>query len=231
IEAVTPLNGGYRVSTASGASFEVDLVVHGAGRLPELAGLNLEAGGVACSARGIEVDAHLRTANPRVFAVGDCIASPQLARVADLEASVAAENILAERSHAQAATMDYRAVPSILFTYPQYGMVGQTEQSLKRQGIPYTRSFAHNLQWPTYTRIGLNHAAYKILVGADRGILGGHILADNASGLINTLKLAMVNGIAADSLHRQSILSPYPTRESDLAYMLEDFLPHGSVRK
>ena len=138
-------------------------------------GLDLEAGGVAYSAKGIEVDARLRTANPRVFAVGDCIASPQLARVADLEAQVAAENILAERSHAPTGTMDYRAVPSILFTYPQYGMVGQTEQALKRQGIPYTRSFAHNLQWPTYTRVGLNHAAYKILVGADRGILGGHL--------------------------------------------------------
>jgi glutathione reductase (NADPH) len=49
-------------------------------------------------------------------------------------------------------------------------------------------------------------------------------LSDNASGLVNTLRLAMINGITADQLYLQSIMSPYPTRESDLIYMLKPLL-------
>ncbi len=68
------------------------------------------------------------------------------------------------------------------------------------------------------------HAAYKILVGADKKILGAHILSDNASGLINTLRLAMRHDIPADEFYWQNIMSPYPSRESDLIYMLKPFL-------
>jgi len=59
------------------------------------------------------------------------------------------------------------------------------------------------------------------LAGPDGRILGAHILSDNASGLINTLKTAMLNGITTDALYRQSIMTPYPTRESDIIYMLD----------
>jgi glutathione reductase (NADPH) len=103
-------------------------------------------------------------------------------------------------------------------------MVGKTEAALMQENIPYQRSFAKTLQWPTYKRIGLKHAAYKILVGADNKILGAHILSDNASGLINTLKQAMLNGTIAEDLYWQNIMSPYPTRESDMIYMLKPFL-------
>jgi len=103
-------------------------------------------------------------------------------------------------------------------------MVGKTEAALKQEGNAYRRSFEKNLEWPTYKRIGLKHAAYKILVGEENRILGAHFLSDNTGGLVHTAKLAMVNGIPADDLYRQSIMSPYPTRESDLIYMLEPFI-------
>ncbi|UCF93003.1 MAG: NAD(P)/FAD-dependent oxidoreductase [Desulfobacterales bacterium] len=224
IAAITQRSAEFLVTTASGQTFAADLVVHGAGREPNRAGLGLEAGGIESSARGITVDTRMRTSNPQVFAVGDCAATVQLARVADYEAHIAAQNILAELRHTAPAQINYAAVPSMLFTYPQYGMVGQTEKALQQHGVAYRRSFAKNLQWPTYRRVGLQHAAYKILVGPDNRILGVHLLSDNASGLINTLKQAMLNGTPADELYWQSIMSPYPTRESDLTYMLQPFL-------
>ena len=214
----------FTVRTAQGDCFEADLVVHGAGRAPDLDALDLDAAGIEYSQRGIAVDKSLRTSNRRVFAVGDCAATIQLARVADEEANLAAENILAERDLGRKATMDYRAVPAILFTYPQLGMVGRTETDLKKDGLTYHKSFAKNLSWPTYKRVGLMHAAYKILTDADNQILGAHILSDHAAGLINTLKQAMVNQTTAAELYRQAIVSPYPTRESDLAYMLKPLL-------
>jgi glutathione reductase (NADPH) len=221
IKSVEKYKGVFIVITESGDKFETDLVVHGAGRTADIEGLNLEAGGIEFSKKGIITDNHMRTSNPKVFAVGDCVAAIQLARVADYEGKVAAQNILAQLNETQKDTIDYHAVPVLLFTYPQFGMVGKTEDLLKQEGVEYQKSFGKNLRWPTYKRIGLNHAAYKILAGSDGRILGAHILSDNASGLINTLKTAMLSGETAGVLYRQSIMTPYPTRESDIIYMLE----------
>ncbi|RJP44867.1 MAG: NAD(P)/FAD-dependent oxidoreductase [Desulfobacteraceae bacterium] len=221
IVAIEKTAAGFSVKTKSGASHETDLVVHGAGRIPDIAALDLNAGGVAFNRRGIVVDERMMTANPRVYAAGDCVAGVQLARVADFEGHTAADNILAHFGKAEPTTINYDAVPAILFTFPQYAMVGKTETDLQKDGIAYKKRFAKNLTWPTYRRIGLTHAAYKILTSPEGRILGAHFLSDNASGLVNALRLAMINNITADQLYRQSIMSPYPTRESDLIYMLK----------
>ena len=215
---------GFMVVTGKGESLTADLVVHGAGRSPNIEELNLRAGEITYSARGITVDERMCTANPHVFAIGDCAATIQLARVADFEGHVAARNILAEINNTKRVTINYETVPSMLFTYPQYGMLGKTEGALLQQNTAYRKSFAKDLQWPTYRRIGLKHAAYKILVGTDSRFLGAHILSDNASGLINTLKLAMLKSTTVEELYWQSIMSPFPTRESDLTYMLKPLL-------
>ena len=224
INAIEKFDKGFLIHTADDGSFETDLVVNGAGRVADLDTLELNAAGIEYSKRGITVDQTLRTSNRRIFAVGDCAATMQLARVADKEAQVAAENILAELDLGHKSTLDYAAVPVILFTYPQLGMVGQTEDSLKQDGQNYHKSFAKNLSWPTYKRVGLKHAAYKILTDANNLILGAHILSDQASGLINTIKQAMLNGTTVDEVYQQTIVSPYPTRESDLSYMLKPLL-------
>lgn len=223
IESVEKMNDGFKINTKSGEQFEADLLVHGAGRKADIEELNLEAAGIEVSEKGIRVDRHMRTSNPGVFAVGDCVDGIQLARVADFEAVLAARNILADMAKGEIDIIDYSAVPFLLFTYPQCAMVGKTEDALKDEGVDYRKSFGKNLRWPTYRRIGLGHAAYKILTDPDGRILGAHILSDNASGLINTLRMAMINGTTAGQLHRLSIMTPYPTRESDLIYMLEPF--------
>ena len=163
----------------------------------------------------------MQTTQPHIYAIGDCAATIQLARVADYEAMVAANSILGATDDRVWPEMDYSAVPAILFTYPQYAMVGYTEDALKRESIPYVKSVGHKLAWPTYRRIGMSHAGYKILAGTNGEFLGAHILSDNASGIINTIRLAMLNRISIDALYRQSIMTPYPSRESDMLYMLK----------
>ena len=97
-------------------------------------------------------------------------------------------------------------------------MVGKTEAALRKDGIAYRKSFGKNLRWPTYQRIGLTHAAYKILASADGRFLGAHFLSDNASGLVNTLRLAMINGITVETAlpaeHHESLSDP--GKRSDL---------------
>ncbi len=224
IEGIERRTGEFRIRLAGGGIIEAEQVVHGAGRMADLEGLHLEAGGVEHSRAGIRVDARMRTSNPKVFAVGDCAATMQLARVADCEGHVAAKNVLADFGKGKPEVIDYDTVPAILFTLPQLAMVGKTEFSLAESGVRYRRSFARNLRWPTYRRVGLEHAAYKILAGEDGRILGAHFLSDSAAGLVNAMRLAMQNGLTANLFYEQSILSPYPTRESDLLYMLKPFL-------
>jgi glutathione reductase (NADPH) len=145
--------------------------------------------------------------------------------VADVEAQVAADSIAARHNGKDPkAAMDYTAVPAVLFTYPQYGMIGKTEQALKNEGLAYEKSAASRLSWPTYRRVGLRSAAYKVLIDPQGQVLGAHILSDNATGLVNTFALAMKNRISIRDLYTQSVMSPYPSRESDLIYMLKPLL-------
>ncbi len=224
IEAVFRKKEEFEIRFADGEILAADLVVHGAGRVPRIEALNLAAAGITATARGITVDGLMRTSNPRVFAAGDCAATIQLARVADAEAHVAATTIAAEiHSTEPPAPMNYDTTPFLLFTYPQYGMVGETEEALLTAGVKYYKSQQTRLGWPTYRRVGLKHAACKILVDEANRIRGAHVLSDQAAGLVNAFRLAMVNDIPADELYRQHVLSPYPTRESDLLYMLAPF--------
>ena len=215
----------FTVQAKDGGSFEADLVVHGAGRSADIDDLDLDRASIESTRRGVSVGETMATSNPRVYAVGDCAATIQLARVADAEARVAAANIARTISgKGNKVSMNYNAVPSVLFTFPQYGMVGSTEQMLDDDGVDYQKSFGKGLGWPTYKRVGMRSAAFKLLATGKGQLLGAHILSDNACGLIGILTLAMVNEIPVGELYRQCIMTPYPSRESDVIYMLKPFI-------
>lgn len=225
VTAIEQRDGIFTVRTEDGSRYEADLVVHGAGRSPDIDDLDLEKAGIHYQRRGITVNDGMQTTQAGIYAVGDCAATVQLARVADLEAQTAAANIVNRYNNRDTrTTMDYSAVPAVLFTYPQYGMVGATEQALTKEGVAHQKSFGKDLNWPTYRRVGLKSAAYKILAGQDGAVLGAHILSDNATGLISLFTLAMRNQITVDKLYRQCIMTPYPSRESDIIYMLKPLL-------
>jgi len=223
LTGVAKRGAGFAVHTKDGRVFDADLVVHGAGRAPSIESLQLDQGQVDYSRRGITVDREMRTSNPRVFAVGDCAATVQLARVADYEGYVAAKNILAAVEGGEGAAVDHRAVPAILFTYPQYAMVGATEDALKEEGVRYYKNAGAGLSWPTYRRVGLRHAAYKVLVDEESRVLGAHVISDNAAGLIEIFKQAMLDARNVEDLFWRSVMTPYPSRESDIIYMLKPF--------
>lgn len=225
ITAIRWSEGDFTVAAKDGGRFEADLVVHGAGRSADIDDLELDRADIQYSPKGISVNQRMATTNEHVYAVGDCAATVQLARVADAEAQTAAADIVARHEGGRQETgMDYSCVPSVLFTYPQYGMVGASEDALKEEGISYRKSFDKNLTWSTYQRVGLKSAAYKLLSGKNGQLLGAHVISDSATGLIGTFKLAMVNHISIEALYRQSVMTPYPSRESDIIYMLKPLI-------
>ena len=116
------------------SQIEVDQILVATGRSPALEGLNLAAAGVESTARGIATDTAMRTSNPAIFAVGDVTVSYDIVHVAIQQGEIAAHNALAA---GPPQYMDYRIVPVVIFTEPQYGRVGMTEKEVPRQGDSY----------------------------------------------------------------------------------------------
>ncbi len=214
----------YTVHFSSGPSLVVDRVVNSAGRIPHIQPLSLDAAGIESSKKGIAVNQSMQTSVPSVFAIGDCADTVMLARVADMEAHVAARSVMALENGTDLPAMDYRPVPAVLFTYPQLGMVGKTEQALQKENTPYWKSADTGVNWPTYRRVGMQHAAYKILTDENGFVLGAHFLGDNTTGLVNTFKQAMIDHVPIKKIRDDHIMAPYPSRESDILYMLDSLI-------
>ena len=198
-------------------SFPSDLIVNGTGRVPDLDGLNLDAGGVERGARGVTVNEFLQSvSNPGVYAIGDACASPyQLATVADMQAEVAAENIL----HGNLRRPDYQGVPSVVFTQPPLAGVGMTEEQAVQSGESFRVNRGAMGDWPSSRRIGQQHAYYKVLIQEGTGkILGAHLFGHDAGEAINIFALAIKFGLTNSDLKR--VLWAYPTQVSDLKYMI-----------
>ena len=91
INAIEKTNQTFTVTTEKGDRYEAGMIVNGAGRAPNIAALDLNQAGIKNERHGILVDEQMTTTNKNVYAVGDCAATIQLARVADAEAKVAAK--------------------------------------------------------------------------------------------------------------------------------------------
>lgn len=218
-EAVQKTKNGFEVVEhgTSNLSYCGDLIVHGAGRVPTLEALDLEAGDVAFSAEGIQVNAYLQSrSNPRVYAIGDAVAnSPKLSTVADMEAEVAGDNII----HGNKRHPDYENIPSVVFSVPSLAGVGMTEEDADASGLYYRIKKGSMASWPTSRRLGQQTAFYKVVLEKETDrLLGVHILGHNAGEIINIFALAMKSGLRVSDL--QKVLWAYPTYTSDLKYMI-----------
>jgi len=207
-----------RTDKGPSATVEADLVVHGAGRVPDLDELNLEAAGVRYSRAGVTVNAHLQSvSNPRVYAAGDCADSggPPLTPVAGYEGRIVAANLL-EGNH---TTTEYTAVPRVVFTMPSLARVGLGEEDAQRRGLHFRTNHEDTAGWYSSRRVGERHSAFKVLVeeGTER-ILGAHLLGPHADETVNLFALAMRAGVPATQF--KQMFWAYPTHASDTAYMV-----------
>lgn len=222
VSAVERGGNGYtvQVSTPKGTrSFDVDLVVHGAGRVPDIDDLALENANVDYDARrGVTVNEFLQSvSNPAVFAAGDCAAtaSPPLTPVGSYEGRVVAANLL-EGNKTRVA---YPPIPSVVFTVPPLASVGMQETQAHERGLEFEAHFEKTDSWYSTERIGEQYSAYKVLVekGSER-ILGAHLLGPNAEEAINLFTVAMNASMNARDIKK--IIFAYPTYASDIGYMV-----------
>ena len=221
IAAVERGHLGYTVTLARAGvreTIETDLVVHGAGRVADLAALGLDAAGVGWGERGVSVGGHLQsTTNPAIWAAGDSAntAGMPLTPVAVSEAKVAASNMIKGTT----TTPDYAGVPTTAFTIPELVRVGMLEAEAKERGIDLAVRYSDTSGWYSNYRIGETTAAVKVLIDRSNDqIVGAHLLGNEYSELGNTFGLAIKLGLTTRQL--KSATAAYPTVGSDLGSML-----------
>jgi len=196
-----------------------DLVVHAAGRVPEIDDLDLEAAGVARAENGgVAVNEYLQSvSNPAVYAAGDAAASGglPLTPVAGMEGGIVAANLLTGNTR----TPNYLGIPTVVFTTPPLARVGLDEATARAQGLRFTTRHEDTSGWYSSRRVGLVHTGFKTLVEDGTGrILGAHLLGPHAEEIINIFGLAVRAGLSARSL--KDMVFAYPTSASDIGYML-----------
>jgi len=222
VERVTKEGNEYvlEYSTPEGSkTITCDHVIHAAGRVPNVANLNLEAIGVAIGKRGIEVNEFMRsTSNSNVFAVGDCAdtGAPNLTPVSANEARIAAKNLLAGKD---VRAMKYPPIPSAVFTLPPVAKVGLLESEAKEQGLEFDVNFKKTENWYSSMRVGEQFSGFKVLVEKGTGkILGAHLIGPGAEEQINLIAMAMGQGMTANQL--KGVIFAYPSYASDIGSMV-----------
>lgn len=217
VTAVEKKGKGYIVR-AGGEEYDADLVVHGAGRVPNIQGLALEAAGVAAGGDGIKVNEYMQSiSNPAVYAAGDVVdvGAQPLTPVASMEAEAAAHNIL----NGNELKADYTGAPSVLFTCPPLASVGLSESEAKKRGVRYERFMGERLNWSEFKRLGETGNGYKVLYDPSSGcILGAHVLGHNSAETINVFGMAMRMGKTIDDL--RGMIWSYPSYVYTIRYML-----------
>lgn len=204
-------------SNGNDALFDADLVVHAAGRVPDLEPLDLAAAGVDSQDGRLRLNEFLQSvSNPAVYAVGDAASSgPPLTPVASHDAEVAAANML-EGNHRRP---DYSGVPSVAFTIPPIASVGLGERQARDQGLRFRVQSEKGSDWYTARRVAETAYGFKTLLEEGTGrILGAHLLGPHVDEVINVFALAIRKGLTAEDL-RSAIFS-YPTTASDIGYMV-----------
>ncbi len=195
--------------TADGAgSVAVDEILVAAGRAPNVEDIGLEAAGVAVqSGRGISVDDRMRTANPRIFAVGDCCMDWKFTHAADAAAKIAVQNALFFGRKKLSALV----VPWCTYTDPELAHVGLSERDANARGIAtttFTESFEHNDraicegETDGFVRVHVKQ-------GSDQ-LLGATVVGTHAGEIVSLLAAAMTQRIGLARL--AGTIMPYPTR-------------------
>jgi dihydrolipoamide dehydrogenase len=197
---VEPAKGG------DAETLQADIVLLAIGRYAYTAGLGLDAAGVETDERGrIKTDAHYATNIPNIFAIGDVIAGPMLAHKAEDEGVA-----IAERFAGQAGHVNYDAIPSVVYTWPEVAAVGKSEEELKNAGIAYNVGKFPFTANGRARAMGNTDGFVKILADKTTDkLLGAHIIGPDAGTLIAELATAIEFGASAEDVAR--ICHAHPT--------------------
>ncbi|MFN2266956.1 MAG: NAD(P)/FAD-dependent oxidoreductase [Desulfonatronovibrio sp.] len=198
-------------------TIKADMVVHGAGRVPNVDSLNLDKPGVKFNRQGIEVNKFMQSvSNPKVFAVGDVADTPYaLTPTGDMEGRIAASNIIDPGSN----EADYQGIPKVVYTAPALCSVGMMEEEAEKKNISVKIIDNDISEWFSWKHMGQKFAGCKIIIDEKKEIiLGAHVLGSGAEELANMFAMAIKFELPVSKLKK--VLWAYPTKGYYFKYML-----------
>jgi dihydrolipoamide dehydrogenase len=209
-ESVKHTDTGVTVTLAGGKTLDADLLLVAVGRGPVSAGLGYEEAGVAMERGFVKVDEFCRTNVPTISAVGDLIATPQLAHVGFAEGIMVAERI----AGLDVTPIDYDGVPRITYSDPEVASVGITSTAAAERGIE-TTEFSYNLAANGRSLILQTQGAAKIIAakgqdGKPGRVLGVHIVGSRVGELIAEGQL--IYNWEAEPSDVAQLIHPHPTQ-------------------
>ena len=198
IAAVEKNAEGVTVTLQSGEVLKAEKLLAATGRAPAAKNIGLESASIVPDAKCfIPVDGFMQTGARGVYAIGDIVATPQLAHVAAKEGWTAVEHIL---SAAQAVPMSYKAIPRCVYTDPQAACVGITEEQAREQGIDYRAGTFNMIALGKARASGKTEGFAKLLADANDVLIGAALVGAHATEMITTLTLAVAHGLTASQL-------------------------------
>jgi dihydrolipoamide dehydrogenase len=190
-----------------GSKFDVDKLLVSVGRVPQTRDIGLEGAGVKIDPRGhIETDEYLRTANPKIYAIGDCRGGLQLAHKASAEGARAVENALDHHP----MPMDWSVIPSCIYTHPEIASVGLNADVAKETGHEVKLGTARVIGNAKALAEGEPDGYVQIVADAktDR-ILGATLIGIHAVELVHEIAVAMSDALTMDELG--AVIHAHPT--------------------
>ena len=184
---------------------EGDYSLVSVGRRPYTDGLNADKAGVIISERGqIEVNDHLQTAVPNIYAIGDVVRGAMLAHKAEEEGTMVAEILAGQKPH-----INYNLIPGVVYTWPEVAAVGQTEEQLKAAGVDF-KSGSFPFKALGRARAGGDLDGFvKILADSKTDeVLGVHMIGARCADLIAEAVTAMEFKASAEDISRMSHAHP-----------------------
>jgi len=187
--------GQLMLSLSSGDQLTVDAILVAAGRKSNVETLNLSAAGITASDRGlISVDNHFRTQVPSIYAAGDVIGFPALASTSMQQARIALRHAVGSEVNPDS----FRLLPTGIYTIPEVGTIGETEDSLRTKGVDYLVGRGAYQDCARGRIIGDQHGFLKLLFRrADMKLLGVHMIGEQATDLVHIGMMAMLSDSTA----------------------------------
>jgi len=186
-------------------TLEGDYALVSVGRRPYTDGLSADKAGVKITDRGmVEVNNHLQTNIPNIYAIGDVVRGAMLAHKAEEEGVMVAEILAGQKPH-----IDYNLIPGVVYTWPEVAAVGKTEEQLKEAGVAY-KAGSFPFKALGRARAGGDLDGFvKILADAKTDeVLGVHMIGARCADLIAEAVTAMEFRASAEDISRMSHAHP-----------------------
>jgi len=188
-------------------AFEGSHLLVAAGRAPNIDSLDLEKAGVSYDKKGITVDAHLKSSNKKVFAIGDVSGGPQFTHVAGYHAGIIIRQICFKMFWAK---VDYKALPWVTYTDPELAQVGLTEKLARKQyGDDINVTEWHFNENDRAIAERTTKGQIRVITDKKGLILGASIVGPQAGELIGLWALAISSGLKIAAV--TGMIAPYPT--------------------